>query len=152
MRLLVVEDHVSLADELLEGLKLQGYAVDWLQRGDEAEAALMAHRYDCVVLDPPRDGARRAAELGAQRPHHPHRGGLLLDRVATRRRLPIRQFLRHDSILVSKVRSLQQTQCGSAMRTARANGVSVTALAKRFAVHRGTIWAKTRHLVVPTQR
>ena len=31
-----------------------------------------------------------------------------------------------------------------AMRTARANGVSATALAKQFGVHRGTIWAKTR--------
>jgi len=31
-----------------------------------------------------------------------------------------------------------------AMRTARANGVSVTALARQFDVHRGTVWAKTR--------
>lgn len=31
-----------------------------------------------------------------------------------------------------------------AMRTARAQGVSVTTLARRFGVHRGTIWAKTR--------
>ena len=31
-----------------------------------------------------------------------------------------------------------------AMRTARAQGVSVTALALRFGVHRGTVWAKTR--------
>ena len=31
-----------------------------------------------------------------------------------------------------------------AMRTARADGVSVAALAKRFGVHRGTVWAKTR--------
>lgn len=31
-----------------------------------------------------------------------------------------------------------------AMRTARALGVSVTALASRFGVHRGTVWAKTR--------
>ncbi len=31
-----------------------------------------------------------------------------------------------------------------AMRTARAQGVSVTALARRFGVHRGTVWAKTR--------
>lgn len=31
-----------------------------------------------------------------------------------------------------------------AMRTARAHGVSVTALAKQFGVHRGTVWAKTR--------
>lgn len=30
-----------------------------------------------------------------------------------------------------------------AIRTARANGVSVTALAKQLGVHRGTIWAKT---------
>lgn len=31
-----------------------------------------------------------------------------------------------------------------AMRTARANGVNVTALAKQFGVHRGTVWVKTR--------
>ena len=31
-----------------------------------------------------------------------------------------------------------------AMRTARAQGVSVNALARRFEVHRGTVWAKTR--------
>ena len=30
------------------------------------------------------------------------------------------------------------------MRTARAQGVSVYALARRFGVHRGTVWAKTR--------
>src|SRR5690606_20628512 len=30
-----------------------------------------------------------------------------------------------------------------AMRTARADGASVTALAKQFGVHRGTIWART---------
>ena len=31
-----------------------------------------------------------------------------------------------------------------AMRTARAQGVSVAALAKQFRVHRATVWAKTR--------
>ena len=31
-----------------------------------------------------------------------------------------------------------------AMRTARAQGVSVNALARRFGVQRGTVWAKTR--------
>ena len=31
-----------------------------------------------------------------------------------------------------------------AMRTARANGVSVAALAKQFGVHRGTVWTTTR--------
>ncbi len=31
-----------------------------------------------------------------------------------------------------------------AMRTARVYGVSVSALAKRFGIHRGTVWTKTR--------
>ena len=31
-----------------------------------------------------------------------------------------------------------------AMRTARAQGFGVNALARRFRVHRGTVWAKTR--------
>lgn len=31
-----------------------------------------------------------------------------------------------------------------AMRTAREHGVSVTALAKQYSIHRGTVWAKTR--------
>ncbi len=31
-----------------------------------------------------------------------------------------------------------------AMRTARGQGVSVNALARRFGVHRATVWAKTR--------
>ena len=36
MRLLLVEDHVPLADELLAGLNRQGYAVDWLADGRDA--------------------------------------------------------------------------------------------------------------------
>ena len=32
------------------------------------------------------------------------------------------------------------------MRTARAHGASVAALAKQFGVHRGTVWVKTRSL------
>jgi hypothetical protein len=33
------------------------------------------------------------------------------------------------------------------MRTARANGVSVTALARRHGIHRGTVWAKTKDVI-----
>lgn len=31
-----------------------------------------------------------------------------------------------------------------AMRTVRANGVSVTTLARQYGIHRGTVWAKMR--------
>lgn len=33
MRLLLVEDHVPLADELISTLGRQGYAIDWLTDG-----------------------------------------------------------------------------------------------------------------------
>lgn len=36
-----------------------------------------------------------------------------------------------------------------AMRTARANGERVDALAKQFGVHRGTVWTKVRQEVGP---
>lgn len=51
MRVLLVEDDELLGDGLQQGLIQQGYAVDWLQRGDEAETALRTHTYECVVLD-----------------------------------------------------------------------------------------------------
>ena len=38
------------------------------------------------------------------------------------------------------------------MRTARAQGMSVNALARRFRVHRGTVWAKTRNWFEPGPR
>ena len=37
MRLLLVEDNVPLADELVASLSRQGYATDWLTDGRDAE-------------------------------------------------------------------------------------------------------------------
>ncbi|UYB53670.1 response regulator transcription factor [Xanthomonas sp. AM6] len=51
MRILLVEDDPSLGDTLRAWLKLDGYTVDWLTRGDEARAALQAQPYQCVLLD-----------------------------------------------------------------------------------------------------
>ncbi|MFS2161938.1 response regulator transcription factor [Pseudomonas sp. Pseusp122] len=51
MRLLLVEDHVPLADELLAGLGRQGYAVDWLADGRDALLQGATEPYDLIVLD-----------------------------------------------------------------------------------------------------
>ncbi len=51
MRLLLVEDHVPLADQLLADLKRHGYAVDWLADGRDAEYQGASEPYDLVVLD-----------------------------------------------------------------------------------------------------
>jgi DNA-binding response OmpR family regulator len=51
MRLLLVEDNVPLADELLASLTRQGYAVDWLADGRDAAYQGASEPYDLIVLD-----------------------------------------------------------------------------------------------------
>ncbi|NWA25338.1 response regulator transcription factor [Pseudomonas gingeri] len=51
MRLLLVEDHVPLADELLASLTRQGYAVDWLADGRDALFQGAVEPYDLIILD-----------------------------------------------------------------------------------------------------
>lgn len=51
MRLLLVEDTVSLADELIAGLSRQGYAVDWLADGRDAVYQGSSEPYDLIILD-----------------------------------------------------------------------------------------------------
>ncbi|HYQ39901.1 MAG TPA: response regulator transcription factor [Pseudomonas sp.] len=51
MRLLLVEDNVALADELLADFARQGYAVDWLADGRDALVQGGTEPYDLIVLD-----------------------------------------------------------------------------------------------------
>ena len=51
MRLLLVEDDRMLGASVQRGLGLQGHAVDWVQDGQAAEAALAGEPYDVVLLD-----------------------------------------------------------------------------------------------------
>lgn len=51
MRLLLVEDSVALADELLASLQQQGYAVDWLADGRDAAIQGAIEPYDLIILD-----------------------------------------------------------------------------------------------------
>jgi two-component system OmpR family response regulator len=51
MRLLVVEDNVPLADELVTNLKRNGYAVDWLTDGRDAAYQAAIEPYDLIILD-----------------------------------------------------------------------------------------------------
>ena len=51
MRVLVAEDHPSLARSIAQGLREEGYAVDLTFRGDEALGLAQKQPYDCIVLD-----------------------------------------------------------------------------------------------------
>jgi two-component system, OmpR family, response regulator len=59
MRVLVVEDDPMIGRAVVAGLHQQGYAVDWVRDGAEAELALAHAVYDAALLDlglPRRDG------------------------------------------------------------------------------------------------
>lgn len=51
MRLLLVEDNVPFAEELLRRLRREGYAPDWLVDGRDAAHAPMGEEYDIAILD-----------------------------------------------------------------------------------------------------
>ena len=67
MKILVVEDNKKLAENIKQGLTQEGYAVDVIEDGIEAERRIMINRdeYDLVVLDrmlPGKDGVSICAE------------------------------------------------------------------------------------------
>lgn len=67
MRILLVEDDISLGETIQSWLRLDQHAVDWVQRGDSADTALKTHRYDCVLLDRGLPGMTGDALLAALR-------------------------------------------------------------------------------------
>lgn len=51
MRVLLVEDDRMIGEALLQALRRQSYAADWVRDGEMALAALAAESYDLVLLD-----------------------------------------------------------------------------------------------------
>lgn len=59
MRLLLVEDDTMIGEAVLDQLRAEHYAVDWVRDGEMADSALLTQDYDLVLLDlglPRRDG------------------------------------------------------------------------------------------------
>src|SRR5262245_18002917 len=59
MRLLLVEDDTMIGEIVLDQLRSEHYAVDWVKDGEMAEMALLGESYDLVLLDlglPRKDG------------------------------------------------------------------------------------------------
>lgn len=66
MRILVVEDSVSIARSIKEGLEQEGYAVDTEHDGDDGLRAGLYEPYDVIILDvmlPTKDGIAVCREL-----------------------------------------------------------------------------------------
>jgi DNA-binding response OmpR family regulator len=74
MRILLVEDDRKVGAFLEEGLRQEGFLVDWAHDGDEAVEFAVAGAYDLILLDfmlPSKDGIHVATDirrLGQQTP------------------------------------------------------------------------------------
>lgn len=71
MRLLIVEDEKDLREAIAEGLRIDGYAVDTCNNGEEAYHLLYVEAYDLVVLDlnlPGMDGLEVLEKIRDEKP------------------------------------------------------------------------------------
>jgi len=74
MRLLLVEDDSMIGEAVLDALRAEYYAVDWVRDGASADTALRTQAYDCVLLDlglPKRDGIEVLRELRTRKDRTP---------------------------------------------------------------------------------
>ena len=74
MRLLLVEDDSMIGEAVLDALRAEHYAVDWVRDGASADTAVRTQAYDCVLLDlglPKRDGIEVLRELRTRKDRTP---------------------------------------------------------------------------------
>ncbi len=74
MRLLLIEDDAMIGAAVENGLRQEGYAVDWSRDGQDAALALKNESYDLVVLDlglPRKDGISLLRDLRRARNNVP---------------------------------------------------------------------------------
>jgi DNA-binding response OmpR family regulator len=70
MRLLLVEDDSMIGESVLDFLRSEAYAVDWVRDGEVADSALRSQDYDLVLLDlglPRLDGLQLLRSLRARK-------------------------------------------------------------------------------------
>ena len=74
MRLLLVEDDTMIGESVLDLLRAEHYAVDWVKDGEMADTALRSQTYDLVLLDlglPRRDGLTVLRSMRARKERIP---------------------------------------------------------------------------------
>lgn len=74
MRLLLVEDDTMIGEVVLDLLRAEHYAVDWVKDGEMADTALLQGQYDLVLLDlglPRKDGIEVLRAMRARKDRTP---------------------------------------------------------------------------------
>jgi len=87
MRILLVEDDQMIGEPMLDILRSESYAVDWVRDGEMADTALAGQTYDLILLDlglPRRDGMSVLRSLRARKDRTPVLIATARDEVAQR--------------------------------------------------------------------
>ncbi|MEG1070022.1 MAG: response regulator transcription factor [Ruthenibacterium sp.] len=157
MRLLIVEDEQDLRESLVDGLRLDGYAVDFCEDGETADALIFAEDYDLIVLDlnlPKLDGIE---VLKNMRKYDKETNVLILSARASLEdkitgldvgandyltkpfhfaelKARVRSMLRRKTVLENAVLTCGDVAFDTASRTATAAGHTVSFTAKETAI------------------
>jgi two-component system, OmpR family, response regulator len=173
MRLLLVEDDTMIGEAVLDVLRAEHYAVDWVRDGEMADAALRSESYDLVLLDlglPRRDGLEVLRSLRARRQTMPVLVATARDAVGDRVAgldagaddyvvkpfdtdellARIRALIRRSAGHAEPVFSHKGVTLNPATREASVNGEAVTLSAREWAVlepmllRPGTVFSRTQ--------
>jgi DNA-binding response OmpR family regulator len=134
MRLLLVEDDTMIGESILDLLRAEGYAVDWVKDGEMATTAIDDQPYDLVLLDlglPKRDGLDVLRRMRARKDRTPVL--IASARDALEQRVQGLNLGADDYIvkpyeldeLLARIRALIRRACGRAEPTYEHLGVSI---------------------------
>lgn len=143
MRLLLVEDDTMIGEAVLDLLRAEHYAVDWVKDGEMADTALRTQTYDLVLLDlglPRRDGLAVLRDLRTRKERIPVLIATARDSV--QQRIEGLDAGADDYVLkpydldelVARIRALMRRAAGRAEPVYEHKGVSINPATREVAV------------------
>jgi DNA-binding response OmpR family regulator len=157
MRLLLVEDDIMIGEALLDLLRAENYAVDWVKDGEMADSALRTAAYDLVLLDlglPRRDGLSVLRALRARKERVPVLIATARDSV--QQRIEGLDAGADDYVLkpynleelLARIRALLRRAAGRAEPVYEHNGVSINPATREVSVDGAPVVLSAREWAV----
>ena len=148
MRLLLVEDDLMIGESVLDLLRTEGYAVDWVKDGEMADVTLESQTYDLILLDlalPKLDGLEVLRRLRTRKDRTPVL--IVTARDALQQRVQGLDFGADDYIvkpyeldeLLARIRALIRRACGRAEPVYEHMGVSIEPTTREVTVDGGPV-------------
>ncbi len=157
MRLLLVEDDTMIGESVLDLLRAEHYAVDWVKDGEMADTALRTQTYDLVLLDlglPRRDGLAVLRDLRARKDRTPVLVATARDALA--QRVEGLDAGADDYVLkpyeldevLARIRALLRRAAGRAEPVYEHQGVSIDPATREVTVHGQPVLLSAREWAV----